>query len=169
MLKIRKFILLFELSELSRVWKMPNTRKIWNISATTGRRVRVKMLVDNEMIFLPIKLFQTGQPHQSISVTLSEFVLIPTNDMAKASGYENWEVSNGRRRLIITCKESNGTQNTIQFEIKKFKSGEWTTHGSITLTRDEFNIFITHMSRIIGTVVSTVMNRIAHTPTSWHG
>ena len=53
--------------------------KLWGIFLSPGRKIRTVVKIHNEIVFIRLKLLKTGMHSESISLTLAELMLLPTN------------------------------------------------------------------------------------------
>ena len=119
---------------------MSNTGHVWGIFLSPGRRVRTTMQAHNEVLFVNMKVFETGikKPYQSISMTLAELMQIPSKLINLASIYDSWVVYNGTRKRCITFDDET---ELISMEIMQNKSGQWESRGCVNLEKNEFSMF----------------------------
>lgn len=137
---------------------MTNAGQIWGIFKSPGRRIRLTLQTHNQSAYVNIKLFQTGYPTQTLSLTIAEILLIPCKKIHKLVTNRCWDIYNGLRRICII----NNTQNhLISLELNKFKSNVWINDGFIEMDQQEFEEFAKQIVSIVDYASLVLLTPIA--------
>ena len=132
-----------------------NTGKIWGVFQSPGRRIRLSLQANNEVLYVNIKLTGTDTQH-SVSLTLSELMRIPTRQIIKSIDPETWVIYNGHRKLCLKTYDDN-----VLFEVLKFKTSGWESQGEVKMTMEEFDKLSEHGPDILESASSRVLHQIA--------
>jgi hypothetical protein len=83
---------------------LKNSKTSWDIGISSKRKICNELQINQDQIFILLKLVRSGILDDVIPLTLSEFFLIPFNAIAETAintDLTGWIIPNGRRKLEI--------------------------------------------------------------------
>jgi hypothetical protein len=125
-----------------------NQNDVWCIGQSKYRKMNTEIQIDNDVVFIRIQSIIRGCIMDTLMLTLTEFFLLPFNDIAKTREITDWIISNGTRQVKISFFQF---QISIRV-IRKDEDGEWRKQRSIELRVEEFMTLQSYSKDILGYV-----------------
>ena len=138
-----------------------NANKIWCIHDSTGRKIRICLKSEAEIVHIQMKLFRTKMDTVKLVFTLAEFQLLPFETLLDSAIYFHEMIYNGRRRVGVTHTDN----DTNVFSLYKLDNDNdmWEHPAEIEITANELELFYSYIPEILKFASSQVFKSIVGT------